>query len=184
MDLAYVSMSYMLRVHMKIVFCIGCSLLAIGLTGCGESRIAEKPSLNVEEKQNIRAEYDNRIKARRLAEAQVIWPLVTRGETETELEVYLTFHIIGTEKNVSDTENQLSEYYAIKVKPTNSDSIFQLIGTTKPESVSVNRDTHFEWVAFIADVAAQYGATLLYWEVEKVSGGEVFTTENIDLDMP
>jgi hypothetical protein len=124
------------------------------------------------------ADYYQRLKDRRLAEAASLWAKFHEAGGSRETIVAVDFiHFSSSKADLEALAAQLSENYAVAVVPRAEDGYWELRGTTRPGGIELSEAQHSGWVEFMADVAQSYACVFSTWQLEAPSMNRVFSSE-------
>jgi hypothetical protein len=124
------------------------------------------------------ADYYQRLKARRLAEAASLWAKFREAGGSRETVVALDFvHFSSSKADLESLASQLSENYAVSVVPRAEHDYWELRGTTRPGGIELAEEQHAGWVEFMVDVAQSYACVFSTWQLEAPSMNRVFSSE-------
>jgi hypothetical protein len=128
-------------------------------------------------------DYYARIKRRRLAAAVSLWVEVEAAGITDGAVFALDFEHFGNNRDdANKLARQLAENYAIEVSPSSEPNYWNVVGTTRPEGISLTKDQHAAWVEFMADVAQSYACVFSHWTLEAPAVGRTFRSEQRDDD--
>lgn len=131
--------------------------------------------------QKVWAEYYQRKKAARKAEAAILWSQMENAGVDEDTVLALDFvHFGNDEDHIRDLSSQLSENYTITVELTNSGGYSLIKGTTRPEGITLSQEQHLAWVEFMSDVAQSYACVFSTWSLEAPSLKMRFSSESIE----
>ena len=140
---------------------------------------AEEQGINEQEAQKIWDEYHERIKNRRIAQANVINSKLGEFGIDAESDLILDFTFFTQkEDGANGLKTQLSENYEMTI--TKEGEYWLIQGTTRPYVVSLTNQQHLGWVEFMHDVALSYGAIFSTWSITESQSGQVWSNENIE----
>jgi hypothetical protein len=126
------------------------------------------------------SEYYQRIRDRRVREAESLWGRMREAGVSEETVVAIDFVHFGNHREKVDAlARQLSENYAVEVVPADRD-YWYVKGTTRPDGVRLSQSEHAEWVVFMVDVARSYACVFSTWSLEVPSLGRKFNSEEED----
>lgn len=132
--------------------------------------------------QEIWSDYYQRIKARRLREADILWSEMREAGVTDETLLALDFlHFSNVRKDAESLLQQLSENYSVEMEEAKQESYWYIKGTTRPEGIYLSRDQHAAWVKFMADVARSHACVFSTWSLEAPSLDRQFHSEQIDI---
>ena len=125
----------------------------------------------MDDAQKTWADYQQRKKQERLAEAPQVWKQLRAAGATDETILALDFVHFGSSRSpVEALARQLSEHYEVKIKADETNSGYCLLeGTTRPYGVTLTEQAHLQWVEFMADVAQSHGCVFSRWVVEAPS---------------
>lgn len=142
-------------------------------------------SISPEDAEEILIDYYQRVKNRRLAEAEIFWAnLLTKGVDEKSI-IAIDFKISSPEKNDANlVSKQLSENYSMSITFAEELKTHIVEGTTKPAGLSLTKEQFIGWIDFMSDVSAQYNSIFLTWTFETHEPKMIFESEGIETDLP
>jgi len=127
------------------------------------------------------SEYYQRIKNRRAEEAEILWgELISAGATEETVLALDFLHFSNSRENADSLAEQLSENYSVEVKQAPEKDYWQIIGTTRPNGISLSKEQHSNWVDFMTDVSQSHACVFSTWSLEAPSLNKHFHSEAID----
>jgi len=125
------------------------------------------------------ADYYQRLKDRRLAEATSLWAKFSEAGGSCDTVVAVDFiHFSASKADLESLASQLSESYAVSVVPRAEDGYWELRGTTRPGGIQLSEEQHSGWVEFMVDVAQSYACVFSTWQLEAPSMSRVFSSES------
>ena len=145
---------------------------------------AEKRMTMSGDPQRIWDNYYQRIRRRRIREAQIVHAQMTEDGVTHSTVLALDFRHFGNEEErVQCLGAQLSENYVTEVRRSgNDDNYWLLDGTTRPEGVDEITEGRFvAWVAFMCDVAQSYSCVFSTWYLTDPLRSQTWSNEKIDV---
>lgn len=143
----------------------------------------EGNQMNEEEAQQVWDEYNERIKNRRLAEADILISELEKNNINEATAVALDFtHFCHEKSDAEDIKNQLSENYTMSLE-YNKDSEYWLIkGTSRPYGVTLSSKQHKAWVEFMLDVGKSYRCVFSTWSMTEPKSKKTYSNEEIETE--
>ncbi len=131
--------------------------------------------------QKIWAEYYQRIKIRRIEEAELLWSQMDDAGVSEETVLALDFlHFSNVREDAGSLANQLCENYNVEVVSASQEDYWNIKCTTRPEGICLSKEQHAAWVEFMADVAQSHACVFSTWSLEAPSLGRTFQSELLD----
>jgi hypothetical protein len=137
----------------------------------------------VNDPQSIWNGYYDRMKRRRLAEAERLWEEVEAAGMMENTAFFLDFvHFCNVLSDANDLARQLSENYVTNVVTGADLGYYYIKGTTRPEGVCLTKAQHLAWVEFMHDVAASYACVFSAWTLEAPAFDRSFQSHHLRAD--
>jgi hypothetical protein len=137
----------------------------------------------VDKPQKIWDDYYDRIKRRRMAEAELLWAKIETAGATADTAFALDFsHFSNALGDADYFARQLSEHYDTQVVARSEPNYWDIKGTTRPERTCLTKAQHLAWVEFMADVAASYACVFSEWTLEAPALGLTFQSADLDAD--
>lgn len=164
---------------LSLVFALILSTIATISLGQTGARINEEGA------QYMWGEYYERIKRRRLGEADLLWSAMRSNGVSDETVLAMDFMIFcGDEVGAKRVAQQLSENYTTSLRHDLREGVWFVDGTTRPTGLTISKEEHSNWVGFMSDVSAQYGCVFASWTLETPKLDLVFTSETLETNLP
>ena len=129
------------------------------------------------------AEFHERKKASRMAEAAKLWALLQKAGAADDTVLALDFLHFGTlQSGAENLAKQLSENYEVSVLRSDEDDVWYVKGTTRPYGITLTSEQHADWVEFMYDAARSHGCVFANWSLEAPALGVHVHSEHIDSD--
>jgi hypothetical protein len=159
-----------MRIIVNTVICL--------LIFCAEVN-AEDNNMKEQEAQKTWEEYHERIKNRRLAEAEVINSELKSHGITSEHDLVLDFSFFTQDEiGAKGIKTQLSENYEISI--SKEGEYWLIKGTTRPYAINLSQEQHIGWVKFMHDVALSYGCIFSTWTIIEPETKQAWSNENIE----
>lgn len=137
----------------------------------------------MDDPQKIWDEYYARIKARRIAEAEMVWELLENADIEPKTEFQIDFsHFGNVRDDVVALARQLSENYEVNVSELR-DGYWSARGTSRPYPITLTKEQHVDWVTFMIDVARSYSCVFSVWTIEAPTLNIKVSNENLESEV-
>ena len=142
---------------------------------------AEDKRMNDQEAQKTWSEYHEKIKNRRLAEAEIINTELQKNGITNEIDLILDFKFFAKEENdAKSLQKQLSENYEISIGK--KENYWLVNGTSRPYAVNLTPQQHIDWVEFMHDVGLSHGSIFSVWSITNHKTKQVWSNENISTE--
>jgi len=120
-------------------------------------------------------------KSKRKAEAVELWRQMESSGVVDDAVLALDFVHFGTsEDNAKALSSQLPEHYNTTLVPADSEDIYLVKGTARPEGITLSEEQHIAWVEFMSDVAQSYACVFSVWSLEAPKPKMSFSSEDIE----
>lgn len=150
-----------------------CAILFSGVV------IADEKIMSDQDAQKTWGEYHERIKSRRLAEAEVINLELEKNNISSETDLILDFSFFTQdEAGANGIKKQLSENYEMTINKKGE--YWYINGTSRPYAVKLSAEQHLGWVEFMHDAALSYGCIFSVWSITELKGKLVWSNESIE----
>ena len=137
--------------------------------------------MNDDEAQTIWRAYYQRIRDRRVSEAEQLITATRQDGINDHTEMFLDFrHFSSVETNIARLKDQLAENYEVSLSKDDSSDCWFLEGTTRPISMPIEREQIIEWVKFMADVAQSHACVFSTWTLTEASTGRRWPSETFE----
>ena len=115
--------------------------------------------------QTVWAEYVQRKRAARLAEAEQVWSALVAGGADAETVLAIDFVHFGPSKpGAEKLAEQLAENCTVALED-GPDGYWLIKGTTRPYGVTLSAEDHLAWVDFMCEVSASHGCVFSTWSL-------------------
>ena len=137
--------------------------------------------MNDDDAQTIWRAYYQRIRDRRVSEAEQLIKATRQDGINDHTEMFLDFrHFSSVEADIAQLKDQLTENYEVLLSKAESSDYWLLEGTTRPITMSFEREQIIEWVKFMADVAESYACVFSTWKLTEASTGRQWSNETFE----
>jgi hypothetical protein len=127
--------------------------------------------------------YYERLKERRLSEAELLWAEMEGGGVTSETVLALDFsHFSSDQAAAQSLAAQLAENYKVQVSHDAANECWFVNGTTRPSGITLDQEQHRGWVEFMSDVGSSHACVFTSWTLEAPRLGKRFSSEDIDVE--
>lgn len=127
--------------------------------------------------------YYDRLKERRLSEAESLWAEIVGGGVTSETVLALDFSHFSSERGAAQSlAEQLAESYTVEVSHDAESGYWFVNGTTRPSGITLEYEQHRGWVEFMSDIAKSHACVFASWTLDALRLGRRFSSEDIDVE--
>lgn len=135
--------------------------------------------------QQIWDEYYQRIRRRRIREAEIVHAQMSEDDFTDSTVLAIDFrHFSRNEDSIHNLAKQLSEHYTTTITRSENDNrCWVLDGTTRPEGIEgMTEQRVVDWVSFMCDVAQSHGCVFSMWRLTDPCRSRSWSNEMLDVD--